>query len=119
MLSPGFDLQHDMHKAYNHSTWEAEDQKFKASCGCSSVVKRACLVYTTPWVQIPVLHKPDLVSHTYNPSTEQVEEEESGVGCVQRHSKFEANLRYTRACLKKQFKVIRGYIGILRLTRDR
>lgn len=119
MLSPGFDLQHDMHKACNHSTWETEDQKFKASCGCSSVVKSACLVFPRPRVQLPVLHKPGLVSHTYNPSTEQAEAEGSGFGCVQLHSKFQANLCSMRACLKKQFKVILDYIVILKLTRNR
>lgn len=59
-----------------------------------------CQAYASPWVQS---HKPDVVAHAYNPSTQEVGVGESRVqGHLQLCRQFEASQSYIRPCLQKK-----------------
>lgn len=63
----------------------------------------ACLGCTEPLVPYQVLCRPDVVAHTSNPSTWEVQTEGSEVHLnLQLHNQFRASLGYMRPVLNKQ-----------------
>lgn len=61
-----------------------------------------CLAYQSPGFKLPELCKPGVLTHAYDPSTQEMEARRLGVqDHPQLHSEFEATLGYMTPCLEE------------------